>query len=86
MSRIGMRKYEFYLHPDAAEAILQASCDRDVELNKALNQIIREWIEYKEIEDVITSNTAISTSLQKALEDETLRRYQLLRQRLNQSK
>lgn len=78
-----MRKYQFFLHADVADAILQASSDRDVDLNKALNEIVREWIEYKKIDD-------LPADLQKALGniDKRLRvlelfyQYELLRQKL----
>ena len=43
MTREGLRKYEFYLHPDVMDIILEVSAQRDLQLDKGLSQIVQEW-------------------------------------------
>ena len=43
MAAKGTRKYEVYLYPDVVDIILRVSSEKDIQLDKAINQIIREW-------------------------------------------
>jgi hypothetical protein len=50
MAAKGSRKYELYLDSDVADILLETSAIRDIQLDNALNQIVREWGQSKQIE------------------------------------
>ena len=70
MSSSGMRKHEFYLRPDVMDIILETSSERDVTNNKALDLIVREWQESKEIEPTsLCSDTIELSEIADSLKD-----------------
>ena len=66
MAKKGVRRYTVYLDPDIADALLEISAQRYMELDDTLNQIVREWGENKDIEPL---NSRLESPTLSEIED-----------------